>query len=177
MADCEVEPGCRLDYGAKLNLEKRCVEEPTPVACLGPVATCDLSFTIGENALGELFRFAEWCGPADLAVVEVHRIDNPLHSQLFDEEPNVWEWRTCRPQVTCLTNADCAGHEYCGGDGPCDSPGVCRWIPPIDCGPPLNLDGTRDETAEVCGCDGGSYYSGCAAVSGGVRIAFEGGCP
>ena len=35
MADCEVEPGCRLDYGAKLNLEKRCVEEPTPVACLG----------------------------------------------------------------------------------------------------------------------------------------------
>lgn len=95
IAICEAQPGCELEYGARLNLEKRCVEEPTPVACLGPIVTCDLSFTIGENALGELFRFAEWCQPADLTVVEVNGIDHPLHSQLFDKTPNVWNWPTC----------------------------------------------------------------------------------
>lgn len=82
-----------------------------------------------------------------------------------------------RCEMTCSSNEDCGEGEYCHGDGPCDSPGYCRLIPPIDCGPPLNPDGTRDETAEVCGCDGVTYYSGCAAVTGGVRIAFEGGCP
>jgi hypothetical protein len=167
MADCEAEPECRLDYGAKLNLEMRCVEEPTPLSCLGPIATCDSSFTITQNASGELFRFAEWCGPSDLVVVDVQRIDNPLHSPLFDEEPNVWSWLACSPSA-CRTDADCADGEYCNGEGPCDSPGICQEIVSLPCPLPLN---------EVCGCDGVTYQSECVANSAGARIAFEGGCP
>lgn len=177
MAACEAEPACRLDYGAKLNLEKRCVEEATPVACLGPIVTCDLSFTIGEDASGELFRFAEWCTPADLAVVEVGRIDHSLHSQLFDEEPNVWSWPECRPPASCVTSGDCAEGQYCNGEGPCDSPGVCQQVISLPCALPLNPDGTRAEAAEVCGCNGVTYQSECAARSAGARIASGGGCP
>lgn len=90
IATCEAEPGCRLDYGAKLNLERRCVEEATPVACLGPIVTCDLSFTIGENADDELFRFPMWCSPPSLTVVDL-AVDHPLFSEFFDAEPNVWK--------------------------------------------------------------------------------------
>jgi hypothetical protein len=177
IAVCEAEPGCRIESGVKLRLEKRCVEEPTPVACLGPIVTCDLSFTIGESTLGELFRFAEWCWPADLTMAEVTRIDHPLHSQLFDEEPNVWNWPTCPASVPCLTHADCAEGEYCNGEGPCNSPGVCQEITRLPCPLPLDPDGTRSEAAEVCGCDGVTYQSACVARSGSARIASEGGCP
>lgn len=84
-------------------------------------------------------------------------------------------WPTC--DVACSTDGDCAEGQYCAGEGPCDSPGVCQEIVRLPCPLPLDPDGTRSETAEVCGGDGVAYQSACAARSGGARIASEGGSP
>ena len=68
----------------------------------------------------------------------------------------------------CTRNEDCYFYEWCAKTyGDCDGVGNCR-VRPYMCilivGPP------------VCGCDGITYDSGCAAARAGVNINYMGPC-
>jgi hypothetical protein len=65
----------------------------------------------------------------------------------------------------CTRNDQCAAEEYCAGDG-CGTAGVCNSRCGVRCG----------GTDFVCGCDGVTYTSTCAAIAVGVRIAGGGVC-
>ena len=66
-------------------------------------------------------------------------------------------------KAPCSTNAACGPGEYCKADS-CGGPGVC-WPRPADC--LSDLDGP------VCGCDGTSYPSGCAAAQAATGVEHK----
>ena len=86
-----------------------------------------------------------------------------------------WEIRACPPgprRCGGLIGARCADGEWCAYSadalcGAADATGVCEGRP----------DSCVDAVvAVVCGCDGNSYRSPCAAHANGVSVASEGRC-
>ncbi|MCB9732070.1 MAG: hypothetical protein H6745_05495 [Deltaproteobacteria bacterium] len=81
-----------------------------------------------------------------------------------------------RCELACASNADCPGDgSWCELEG-CGGTGVCRARPTI-C--PLPAEPTGNEATapgEVCGCDGTTFASRCAAARAGVSVAFAGAC-
>ena len=74
------------------------------------------------------------------------------------------------PGTPCGTNLDCPPNEYCAGgtiDDRCLSAGYCR---------PRAITCTGTEMSPVCGCDGRTYDSGCAAAAAGVRRISTSAC-
>ncbi len=62
---------------------------------------------------------------------------------------------------SCNSNAECGSGQFCQSvDGRCLGPGAC--VVPPGCG---------DEPRTVCGCDGRTYESICAAAREGVRVS------
>lgn len=69
--------------------------------------------------------------------------------------------------LPCTESVECPAAEYCWiGTSTCGSSGVCRPRP-TDC---------SGATGEVCGCDGQSYTSACAANQVGVSVDPSGTC-
>lgn len=66
----------------------------------------------------------------------------------------------------CEENAECAAGQFCALDDSCSDPGFCLDVPET-CEP--------DDTV-VCGCDGNTYASRCAAAQAAVRVAALGAC-
>jgi len=91
---CVAKPGCFLDSGSRLDLEMRCLEEPTPVACLGPDFVCLQAQIIMENADQEPYLFGAICSPPSFTPIYAD-VDHPLVSELFEVQPDVWRWPTC----------------------------------------------------------------------------------
>jgi hypothetical protein len=82
---------------------------------------------------------------------------------------------TAEVSAGCVEHAECGDDEYCAfSDGTCGQagPGVCVTMPDA-AGCPLPTEG-QDLT--VCGCDGFTYESGCAAAAVGASVAHEGAC-
>ena len=74
------------------------------------------------------------------------------------------------PGTPCGTNLDCMAHEYCAGgaiDDRCLSAGYCR---------PRETSCSGAEPSPVCGCDGQTYESSCAAIAAGVRRVSTTAC-
>jgi hypothetical protein len=64
---------------------------------------------------------------------------------------------TCSPGYFCAYDAE----------APCEGEGTCQLFSPAECvGMP----------SAVCGCDGETYLSDCAAGAAGVDVAYEGAC-
>ena len=104
---CDAKPGCRYYWGSRLDLEMRCLEETTPVACVGPNAVHLNALAIGENADGEVYLF--WAITSASAVTFIdYDVDHPLFSELFEVQPDVWDWPECEPPAECMTSGDCA---------------------------------------------------------------------
>lgn len=65
-----------------------------------------------------------------------------------------------------FTGAECEVGQYCKFESECMGAGVCVTIPEDCIGTP----------ADVCGCNGETYTSSCAAYTGGTDIAHTGAC-
>jgi hypothetical protein len=74
--------------------------------------------------------------------------------------------------LACGAHAACAAGDYCllppGGCEREDAAGTCRERP-ADC--------SRAAARPVCGCDGATWPSECAAAAAGVSVARSGPCP
>jgi len=80
---------------------------------------------------------------------------------------NVLHEGACEGEETCTDNSECSSGDYCGKDvGDCDGEGTCVKKP----------DSCIPGEALVCGCDGKTYLSECAAHANGVNVASEGVC-
>ena len=80
------------------------------------------------------------------------------------------------PSGPCSSQADCGGPSYANQvtcmPSSCDSPaGTCTTIVAV-CG--ILLAGPT--TGGVCGCDGQTYDSACAALNAGITVAHQGAC-
>jgi len=105
---CDAEIGCFGYYGWRLDLEMRCFDKYTPpVECIGPNAVCTNGQEFGENADGELYLFGGVCSGSSVTFV-LFDIDHPLYSELFEEQPDVWDWPECESAAECMTSGDYA---------------------------------------------------------------------
>jgi hypothetical protein len=83
--------------------------------------------------------------------------------------------RGCTPQrqpgESCPAGPSCDEGLECalplGACGPRTAPGTCT-VPPVDC--------PGDDNGEVCGCDGRTYASECAARAARAPMLHAGGC-
>ncbi len=121
------------------------------------------------------------CSELDLATSDVVR-DEPC--AVSDETDGVtcamvdgscgWQPYFCDDAalVVCggIAGTPCGAGEYCAFDAPTcgagDQTGVCRPIPEV----------CPEIYAPVCGCDGTTYPSDCAAAGAGVSVAYHGEC-
>jgi len=73
----------------------------------------------------------------------------------------------CSKELGCFNNSDCPGSQFCEKDlGSCVDVGFCS-PKPTSCPP---------EVVPVCGCDGNSYKSECAANQGGFSVDYGSAC-
>ncbi|MBT8452773.1 MAG: hypothetical protein KJO40_12475 [Deltaproteobacteria bacterium] len=100
---CDAETGCRPYYGWRLDLEMRCLEKETPpVECIGADSVCSNGQEFGENADGELYLFGGVCSRSTVTYV-VFDVDHPLFSELFEVQPDVWDWPDCQAAASRVT--------------------------------------------------------------------------
>lgn len=106
LAACHAKPGCFPHSASKLDLERRCLEQPALVACTGP-EVCLEAQIIMENTDQEPYLFGGICSPPSFTPISAD-MDHPLVSELFEVQPDVWRWPECQPPASCGTSGDCA---------------------------------------------------------------------
>ncbi len=98
---CDAKPECEFYSGSRLDLKMRCLEEPTPVACVGPHPARLNALAVGENADGEVYLFGGIVSVSASSVTFIdHDVDHPLFSELFEVQPDVWRWPECEPPAS-----------------------------------------------------------------------------
>jgi len=120
------------------------------------------------------FRELVLCAVASIALIACGGPEEPDASQAGPSEtqdPAAAAYPDseggCSAHSECSIDAYCAfSHATCGSQGP----GLCVAMPDA-------LSCASDAGAALCGCDGFTYESGCAAAAAGASIASEGPCP
>jgi len=96
---CEAEPECSFYSGSRLDLEMRCLGELAPVACVGPNPAHLNAAMIGEDDDGEVYLFWHITSASTVTSIE-YDVDHPLYSELFEVQPDVWDWPWCEPPAS-----------------------------------------------------------------------------
>jgi hypothetical protein len=155
---CEFPPGmCNA-----ADLGGRCVEVADACPELyAPVCGCD-GKTYGNDCERRAAKVQKaHDGPCECKAPECRDGTRPIDTD-GDGCPD-----TCL-DGRCRSNADCREGSFCAGrPGHCEEDGVCVKKPEV-C--------PRSLTEPVCGCDGLTYPSACAAAVAGVRVASLGAC-
>ena len=96
---CEAEPGCTFYWGWRLDLKMRCRGEGTPVDCIGPGILHFGADWIGENADGEVYLLGGVGSVSSVTFIDSD-VDHPLYSELFEVQPDAWDWPECEPPAS-----------------------------------------------------------------------------
>lgn len=179
--ECQSDAQCAAGYyceGVSCRVIGNCA--PRPTSCdptNAPVCGCDgMTYANACTAasMGQSVRTNGACAPRDAGPGPCNADSDCYGGQFCCASTHAcyaWTCPGCCPgDRPCSNNTDCAADRYCsvcGGQSNDGGGGWCLRRPP-SCG---------TEGATVCGCDGVTYSSECAANAAGQLVATSGACP